>query len=278
MPKSTRKRNRGMRASPYPKSARRLFSQSPGTRGVVNAATLATAPGGRAWASRPNVNNAVEVLRSKMGELKTLAVGDTDGTSLLLGGKINENGTIFSLSDVANGSGVDERVGDRIYPKNVNISGAILPALVYHASAQPMGSVAVVRVIVFQWHDRTTPTVGQLLGTTNPDFRPFSEYNYQTKDLRTILSDKQYKLPFVDYQATGSPTPMPGAYAPFGTAEQIVDDRISCKVPLISYETGSNVGFGKVYVLLVSNCAYDAGAGVEHYPRFRLHARFWYRD
>lgn len=146
-------------------------------------------------------------------------------------------------SNVAAGTGDSNRIGDKISLSRVylNISFRI-----------PNGGdhTNVIRCILFQWKNPTTPTVSSILSTTN-DYN--SVYDHDGRQNYKILYDKHIDLSY---------------YGPAQKSYQIKIKNLARTVTYLSSTAQKNA----VYILLIS----DSGAVLN--PNVDYNCRSYYTD
>jgi hypothetical protein len=103
-------------------------------------------------------------------------------------GSISYNGTDFNqcISQIPQGVTDSERVGDE----------AILTSIEFRLGIKVSTTTPVfLRVICFQWHPTSVPSYASiLLDQHNTSFAPLTQYQHDTKQMYTILSDDLVSL------------------------------------------------------------------------------------
>lgn len=160
---------------------------------------------------------------------------DTDFTA-----GVNNAGTISSLSDVTSGVGDTQRIGDSFLMGTISFKGRIVFADQYNA----------IRMIVFQWHEDSTPLVSDLLLTFN--WR--SLYNVDKHQKYKILFDKIY---FTDNVMK---------------LQTAVHGRVRIPRKKLQFNALTTVGTNKIYVCFIS----DSGGVPDPTPS--VYFRLNYRD
>lgn len=106
---------------------------------------------------------------------------------------INNIGLFALLSNVPQGAGKNNRIGDRICLSSIEITfNSYWPGLATAATATVLW---VWRFIVFVWKDDTTPALGDILEDTNAPTT--SAFNHDAKVKRKILYDKVFNQTFL---------------------------------------------------------------------------------
>lgn len=133
-----------------------------------------------------------QVLRAEQREIMLARrVGKTDlkMTTTFFQNTVDDVGTVHPiLTNLTRGTGmVDNYLGSEILPTSLRerLSIAVGP----NALANGDGT-NVVRVILFQWFDASTPVVAGILQSVNP----YSSISWQNRKLIKVLSDKLYGL------------------------------------------------------------------------------------
>lgn len=151
---------------------------------------------------------------------------------------VDNSGTVVNiLSNMSRGTGmVNEFLGSEILPTSVRERMSI--ALGPGAGGVAADGTNVVRVIIFQWYDSSTPAVSGVLQTVNP----YSPLRWENKPLINVLSDKLYG---VKQQGETSIT------------YDLVTDQIYIKSkkikPVRFHQTNTNAQDGGLYALFISD-------------------------
>lgn len=167
-----------------------------------------------------------------------------------VGDSISYSGTIYALTNVAQGTTDSDRVGDRIYIKSVQVRWNMKIADVYNQC----------RVILFQWdQDNSGLTMqrllaGTLVGTNNA---PLAPYAHDFSKDRRILYDKSFILDGVDKVAETDTT-----YVTRG----FMDRRIQY------YSGSSTTGNGFLFLAVISD-----SSAINH-PTLDFVAKVTYTD
>lgn len=206
--------------------------------------------------------SAAETFRSMLGE------GKHHDVDIVPTSNLTYNGSIFDLSNISQGSGAENRDGNVVYPKLLEMSGYIAGP---DGAQGLMNNTTFVRLIIFQWlpDDTVAPTVSDILsdshGTTiSPGVpgAPFALYNSGRRNTRKILFDHIYTVH--DENASGP-------------APQVVkiDKRIPVKIPRINFTSDASTnGYNKLHMLAITSAQNQATEAVV----LRLGFRLWYRD
>lgn len=98
------------------------------------------------------------------------------------------SGAITTINDVAAGTSDVQRVGDELRMRSLKLRYAITPG----------DATNMVRAIVFQWFDDTTPTLASILEITGDVLAPLSPYKhdlqYSKPKMFHVLHDKLYTV------------------------------------------------------------------------------------
>lgn len=156
-------------------------------------------------------------------------------------------------NNIAQGTGENQRIGDKITPKKLRLMYALEGADDYN----------LVRVLVVQWRQTTAsgaPTLSEVLTDNNSVYAPLGFYDEDHIPSQCkVLYDKLHML----NGSTSSPI-----------QAKVVRKTISkFKGKKIDFEAGStNVGNNHIYVLMISD-----STAIAH-PSVTLNARFEYTD
>ncbi len=269
--RNTRARGRNLASS------RRRRTNARHARSTTFRTRLPISSTGRRFARGPRTSNAMERLRSKMGELKFYSNSSTDYT-LRTNYDLGLGANIHSLSDVATGTTTYERVGNVIYPKKLQLSFALrAPDLT--AFTGIVGRVPRIRIIILQWYDSVPPVAATLLkmvdqttGTPALHGQWITEARYHPASTgeRAILYDRT----FSSWAALHGTVQNEG----FANAQANKFLRITVKPKVIAVKydsTGSTTGRNKFYAIVYSNVP-TATPG--HSIYYSYSAGLWYRD
>lgn len=148
---------------------------------------------------------------------------DTSATSYI---PTYSYGAISSLTLPSQGTSVNQRVGDKIRLRNMEVKGQLYGAVSH-----------ICRIIFFLWKPNTTPSGSEILDSAYVStFRaPFAPYNYPTKDNFIILDD------FVE---TISAT---------GLQNAVFHRNIDLKSRQITFGSGGGTGTFRPYWLMVAD-------------------------
>lgn len=106
----------------------------------------------------------------------------TAGVELFAG----SSGVVTRLTGIAQGDGPDQRDGNAVRLQHLKCR------LQVDIADAPIN---VCRVIFFKWHDVSTPATVDLLNITAiPTLEHLAQYNYFTRTMYTILSDRTFTL------------------------------------------------------------------------------------
>ncbi len=152
------------------------------------------------------------------------------------------NGAIFSLSNVATGTGISNKIGSSIRPKRIELN----------CDASSSATSLFFRFILFQDNEQlgTTPAVTDILSTIGSSYAIVSPYNFEyayTAKRFKILADKTLNV------GTGGP------------ANQLAKINRLMK-GTISFQTGNVNGKNSLYLIVISDQSTAAG-GVRWYSR-----------
>lgn len=173
---------------------------------------------------------------------------------------IQNNGTIFSISNPSQGAGQAQRVGDSITIKKI----------VIRYSCVGYDPTNLMRVIVFKWlNDNavSSPATGYIMdnGWLGQDTAPLADYNFNNiagHDF-VVCYDKLHTL---SNNAAGA---APGSTVRAG---KIVLTGKKLHKPKIEYNAGLTTGEGMYYLLVISD------SGVAGHPKFNAAGRTTYID
>lgn len=161
---------------------------------------------------------------------------------------VTDDGTIFGLSTVTQGDSDITRDGDSLYIRSTRIQGYI-----ENAGGAPSHN----RLILFQWHDDSTPTPSNLfpVGYLGSIYAPVSPYHHDQRRKYTVLWDKKVRL---DTTSNTSAFFDSGYKMP--------------KVKKIAYTAGTTIGSNKLWLLAVN----DIGSAT--YPKITFANRMTFND
>lgn len=157
-------------------------------------------------------------------------------------------GAVSDLSLIAQGDTDISRDGDSLYMRSCRIVGTM------HNAG---GDANHVRVILFQWHDDSTPTPSNVLiaGYLSTVNSVNSLYHHDQRKKYSVLWDKKIRLD------------------PSGPTSAFFDSGYKFpKVKKISYTAGTTVGNNKLWLLIVSDTASAT------YPTVNYVAKLTYND
>lgn len=122
---------------------------------------------------RPITRKQVKRMIEKKEEIKHFPIFTSGG--------VDSAGDLTNLTSIAQGVGASVRVGEELFLKSVIMSYEIIGA----------DATNYLRVIVFQWHDASTPAIADVLqpGSGNPWIAP---YNPSRTNSYTVLWDKAF--------------------------------------------------------------------------------------
>lgn len=149
-------------------------------------------------------------------------------------------GTFFNLTDLTQGSGQSQRIGDKCTGSSLEIrfdvrspgAGTTDPYLIY-------------RLIVFIWKDDTVPVVGDILealGTTPP----LSPFNHDTKVKRKILYDG-ITTHFLD------PTTKNSENVPYFKRIILPLHKLKKDLNIVNFQGGTIIAVNHIYALMISD-------------------------
>lgn len=155
------------------------------------------------------------------------------------GNNLNDLGFIYALSDLTQGSGQNQRIGDKCTGNSVEWRGYL-----YSPGAVTTVPYILIRVIFFIWKDDTTPLLGDILeDPANPLISPFT-HDQAVK--RKILYDKTWTQ-FLD--PTTKNTTVPNK----NTKAIIPLSKIKRGLNIVNFQGGTTIAINHVYFLSVSN-------------------------
>lgn len=176
--------------------------------------------------------------------------------SLLSAQTVTYNGTLQDLCLIplsTSSSDDTKRVGDQVIYYRMEINYAV-----FNATAT---TTNMVRVILFQWKQYSTPTIGNILLNNNPDLvgtadAPLAFYNHDQRGLYNIIYDRRHNL---NYTNT------------YFTSKHLVlkSKRIRKKIQYIANSTN---GYNHIYFLIISD------DGAISYPTYSFASRITYMD
>lgn len=161
------------------------------------------------------------------------------------GNNLNDAGFMYALSDMTQGSGQNQRIGDKC-------TGSSIEWRAYLFSPGVVTTVPyiLVRVIFFIWKDDTTPVVGDILqDPANPLLSPF---NHDQAVKRKILLDKtwtQYLEPTLKNATI--PNKFMKAVIPLSKVRRGLN--------IVNFQGGTTIAINHVYFLSISNTPNGVG-------------------
>ena len=198
---------------------------------------------------------------SSIAEHKYFENGVTLGPTA--GAQLNSTGSLLLITDVAQGAGQTNRIGDKATGTSLEMKyELIFPGL---ATTNPINTA---RIIVFIWKDDTVPAVVDIL--EDPTYPSLSPFNHDKKVKRKILYDKtinQYGLysavatqSFADSQR---PNVTYSVYIPLGKLKRYCN---------IYYQSGTTVGVNNIYCLAIAdnNGAANTTWSFQSYTRYNF--------
>lgn len=153
------------------------------------------------------------------------------------GNNLNDAGFLYALSDMTQGAGQSQRIGDKCTGSSLEWRGVCFsPALV---TTVPYITV---RVIIFVWRDDTTPVLADIIeDVTNPTLSPLA---HDTKIKRKVLFEKtwtQYLDP--TNKTVTIPNQLVKAVIPLN----------KMKYNIVNFQGGTTIAVNHIYFLSVSN-------------------------
>lgn len=143
---------------------------------------------------------------------------------------------IQSLSAVPVGTSDTTRTGDLLQAYSLNFRGAV-----------SLGDATnVFRLIFFQWHAKSTPTLGNILITTG-GFEVFSMYNTDQGDQYKIMYDRTFNL----NRAGGGANEV-----------KVFSGKLSVPRKKLQYDAGLTTGSNHIYSLMISDSGLPADPNV----------------
>lgn len=162
---------------------------------------------------------------------------------------IDSAGTIINLTqDIPQGTDYNERVGNKISVKGINIR-----LMVFSPSATP--NYNTLRIIVFRQRDQGTPSVSSILDlTTATQIRHLSQLSSSFKGSFHILYDNTYQVSF-----------KAGSDLPFIHTDKFYISRVGNA----EWTTSAGNAGGQVYMLAISDSAIIDAPDLSYTARIR---------
>lgn len=188
-----------------------------------------------------------------------------NGVTLAPGGgnQLDINGNLLALTDVAQGSGQNNRIGDKATGTSLELKYEI-----YFPGQLTTNPINTTRIIIFIWKDDTVPTVPDIL--EDPNFPTLSPFNHDKKVKRKILYDKtinQYALfiPTAGQSLADSmrPSVTTSVYIPLGKLKRYCN---------IYFQAGGIVAVNHIYCLMIcdNNGAANTTWVAQSYSRYNF--------
>lgn len=161
-------------------------------------------------------------------------------------------GAIHLISNIANGTGYDERVG----------SVARLKSILFRYSLAAADTSNLVRVILLRWKDNTTPVPGDILeiGPASANIGPLNPIKYNNRDKIQILFDQLHALS-VGAVDVGTTYPAPQ-----------VEKKYIQKNMTLYWQSDDSIDNGHLYFFFVSD-----SVAISH-PAYHFYSRIRYTD
>lgn len=172
---------------------------------------------------------------------------------------VSANGTIHDLSDITVGDQDTNRTGDKVFIKSLQVRGTM---------AAVSDQYNKIRIIIFQYMgpDNVLPTNIDVLQSTGVGtlYAPSTPYAKDTVGYKILpLWDHTYT---VAYGATGGAGPQAKQFY-----IQLTTRNFKRKAkPTIQYEAGGTDGYGKLYMLTISDSTAISHPSLLMYSRLRF--------
>lgn len=164
-----------------------------------------------------------------------------------------DNPQITDLCNPIQGDAVNQRLGDRIVPKRIELRGLLnnASAATYYRS----------RIVIAQWFDQQTPTLLQVVGVdgaTPSSTTVWDGFNFDQRALYRVLYDS-------------GPINLSTTSATDLSRYRTINIKIKKKMRQIMYNSGATSGLNKLYAFIFSdaadaaNAAYFTGEAVVYY-------------
>lgn len=170
---------------------------------------------------------------------------------------VSSSGTILSLTDIPQGSNVNQRTGDSVYIEKLYVN--------YTVNAANNDVYSSLRVIIFQWKVNTqitavNPTPTNILQNVVA-FGIYNFYDWNLSNQFIILYDRIHSLSGISTAPTASTN-----QCFFG---EIPLDRAIKK---LEFQAGSTNGNNQIFLLVISD------SSVIPFPNFVMNSRLIYTD
>lgn len=150
---------------------------------------------------------------------------------------LSTTATVVDLFKPTQGTTDNQRIGDSVMLKNLHLK--------YHLFGDASSARAnIVRIILFQWKENTTPTASHILKDTSAGNSLVSPYENDNRLLRNILHDKRYVIG----PTAGAYNGITSSFAPGGALSSAFITKLIKKV---QFDAGSTSGSNKLYMLAV---------------------------
>lgn len=190
-------------------------------------------------------------------------------------------GTIATLTPITAGSGVLQRVGNKVVMKNLQIRGRIYYDWLDDAKRGAYATHCRVRILIFIWKDDTVPTSGDIInapgGILLQDACSFF-LDVDRKPKRKLLYDGIYDIRNdSQYTSVGNLNPIPGPESEKSINLYMDLTRLPLSLRTITYAgSGTTSGINNLFVVVVA----DAEGSAASYtgPTVRLNSRITFTD
>lgn len=194
--------------------------------------------------------------------------------------KIGEPGAVTVLTPISPGTGLVNRIGNKVIMKNLQIRGRIYWDWLDNALRGAYAYYCRVRILIFIWKDDTHPVPTDIKTTPggfllqdacsfflDPDKKPKRKLLYDgVYDLR---NDSQYTAP-------GVMNPRPGTDSCKSINLYFDLTRLPLSLRTISYAPGSTDGINNIYFFVTAD-AEQTGASFTG-PQIRINSRLTFTD